>query len=134
MTRPDERRRSRRGSAYTWVAAIAAVVALAATAVGIYARMGTKVTIGTKDEIRYSGSATKEQALALGAALKADGYLTDQHVTVVLKKANGGATISFVVQEGAWNQFFAVAGLEEVGRDAAPAVGGYPVKVQLMDN
>ncbi len=37
-----------------------------------------KVVIGSKDEIFYSGSAKKEEALALGNALKQSGYVTDR--------------------------------------------------------
>jgi hypothetical protein len=36
------------------------------------------VVIGSKDEVYYSGSATKEEAQALGGALKANGYFNDE--------------------------------------------------------
>ena len=36
------------------------------------------VTIGTKDEVLYTGTATKDQATALGNALKSAGYLQDR--------------------------------------------------------
>ena len=73
------------------------------TAVHFY-QNGRKVIIGTQDEVFYSGSATKDQATALGNALKGDGYFQDKGVTVLLDKESSGTTISFVVKDGFWNQ------------------------------
>jgi len=91
------------------------------------------VTIGTKDEVIYSGTATQDQATALGNALKTDGYFQDRGVTVLLDMGAGGTTISFVVQDGYWNQAGALSSFEEVVREVASSVGGLPVKLQLMD-
>ena len=61
------------------LACLAVVVGIAAA---VYfaqiARLGTKVTIGTKDEIYYSHDATREQTLALGEALKTERYFSDK--------------------------------------------------------
>ena len=62
------------------------------------------MTIGTKDQVIYSGTATEAQATALGNALKTDGYFTDRGVTVLLNMGANGTTISFVVGDGDWNQ------------------------------
>jgi hypothetical protein len=91
------------------------------------------VTIGTKDQVIYSGTATQAQATALGNALKTDGYFQDRGVTVLLNMGANGTTISFVVSDGVWNQAGTMGQFEEVGREVADSVGGLPVTVQLMD-
>jgi hypothetical protein len=91
------------------------------------------VTIGTKDQVIYSGTATEAQATALGNALKTDGYFQDRGVTVLLNIGTGGTTISFVVVDGDWNQPGTMGQFEEVAREVASSVGGLPVTVQLMD-
>jgi len=92
------------------------------------------VTIGTKDDIQYSGLATEKEARALGQALKAEGYLTDRGVTVLLSRGADGVVVSFVVQQGVWDDAKSVAGFKQVSGAAAPAVGGLPVKVRLVDS
>jgi hypothetical protein len=94
----------------------------------------TAVTIGTKDQVIYSGTATKNDATALGNELKSAGYLQDRGVTVVLNKGTNGTTISFVVEDGIWNQAGMLSSFEEVARNAAPSVGGLPVQMQLMNS
>jgi hypothetical protein len=55
-------------------------------------------------------------------------------VTVLLHKGIGGTAISFGVQDGVWNQAGMLSGFEELAREVAPAVGGFPVQVQLVDS
>ncbi len=92
------------------------------------------MTIGTKDQVIYSGTATKADATALGNALKNDGYFQDHGVTVQLDKGPGGVTISFVVQDGVWNQTGTLSNFEEVVREVAPSVGGLPIQLHLDDS
>lgn len=89
------------------------------------------VTIGTKDQVIYSGTATKDQATALGNALKTDGYFQDRGVTVKLDMGSSGTTISFVVQDGVWNQVGTLESFEEIVREVASSVGGFPIKLDL---
>jgi hypothetical protein len=91
------------------------------------------VTIGTKDKVFYEGSATKEDALAVGNALKAGGFLTDRGVGLIVAKEKDGPVISLPMQDGLWNEPDKVSAFEEVGREMAPLLGGYPIKVRLMD-
>ena len=92
------------------------------------------VTIGTKDQVVYSGTATEAQATALGNALKTDGYFQDRGVTVLLNMGGAnGTTIGFVVSDGVWNQQGTMGQFEEVGREVADSVGGLPVTVQLLN-
>jgi len=103
--------------------------------VGCSCSIGTqKVTVGTKDEVRYSGTATEDEAKALGESLKAQSYLQDQGVTVVLAKGSDGTSIGFVVQDGAWDNDDNVVVFEQMTRMAGPKVGGLPAKLQLMNS
>jgi hypothetical protein len=92
-----------------------------------------KVIVGSQDEVVYFHSATREDATALGQALKNIGYFTDKGSGVVLDKTRGGTTVSFVLGDGAWSQPDAVSDYGEVARLIAPAVGGFPFKVRLVD-
>ena len=100
---------------------------------GYMANNGPKVVVGTKDEVYYSGSATQADALALGNALKADGYFTDKGVTVLLEKGANGPVVSFVVKEGIWNQPDMVSSFDEIGREIAPSIGGFPIQLHLVN-
>src|SRR6202035_5702847 len=84
---------------------LAAIFAVAFAFVSLSARAadGSKLLIGVNDEIYYFGSATREDAQALGSALKQSGFLTDRGVSAFLAKDNGSTIISFVAKEGAWN-------------------------------
>jgi hypothetical protein len=121
-----------------WVAFGVALVFLAIVFGGIFLaykiKEGPKVMIGAKDEIYYTGTATKAEAEALGAALKDADYFRDRGVTVALDKGASGTSISFVVKEGIWNQPKMVSAFETIGRGVAPSVGGFPLQVRLMNN
>jgi hypothetical protein len=92
------------------------------------------VLIGTKDQVIYSGLATKASALALGSALESNKYFQDRGVSVLLDKGFGTTTISFGVQDGVWNQPGMLSSFEEIAREVAPAVGGLPVQVRLVNS
>ncbi len=91
------------------------------------------VVIGTKDEVYYSGSATRQDAETLGNALKADSYFSDRGADVLLAKGNDGTTLSFVVQDKFLTQPNLLDSFEEVTRQIAPVVGGYPVQVRIVN-
>ena len=93
-------------------------------------RNGVKVG---KDEVYYADGATKEEAQAVGNALKAAGFFTDRGVSLTVAKDKDGPVISFPVEDGLWNQPGKVSSFEEVGREMAPLLGGYPIKVRLLD-
>jgi hypothetical protein len=109
---------------------------LATIATGVY-RIQThnnrKVMVGTKDEVNYTGYATAEDAGRLGQALAASGFFSNQGVSVLLSKGPGGASVSFVVKESAWNHPETVASYEVIGRRIAPSIGGFPIAVRLLD-
>jgi hypothetical protein len=88
---------------------------------------------GIKDQVIYSGLATKAEATALGNVLKSDEYFSDRGSSVLLNKGIGSTTISFAVQNGIWNQEGMLSSFEELAREVAPTVGGLPIQVHLID-
>ena len=92
---------------------------------------GPKVVIGSKDTTYYNGSASREEALALGEALRTDGFFADRGVDVVLAKDRNGTSVSFVVKDGSWERPEIVSDFETIGREIAPSVGGLPLKIRL---
>jgi hypothetical protein len=92
-----------------------------------------KVTAGVRDEVYYYGSATAQEAEALGRALKSNGYLVDSGASVVLSK-DGVTSISFVVGDGAWDRPGTVSAFEGLVRKVAPSVGGSPIDLRLLNS
>ena len=92
-----------------------------------------KVKVGAKDEIYYSGTATKEEATTLGQTLKGIGFLADRGASIFISKGKDGTVVSFVVKEGTWNDPQSISSFEEIGRQIAPSVGGFPIKVRLIN-
>ena len=98
----------------------------------------SRIIIGSKDAVYYSGSATKAEAQALGGSLKEHGYFSDQGASgrgadVYLVQGKDGTVISFIVKAGSWNQPGVIENFEEIGREVAPAVGGFPLRVRLTN-
>jgi hypothetical protein len=91
------------------------------------------VVIGTKDEVYYSGSATRQDAETLGNALKTDAYFSDRGADVLLDKGKDGTSLSFVVQDNFLSQPGILNSFEEVARQVAPTVGGFPVQLRLVN-
>jgi hypothetical protein len=93
------------------------------------------VMVGTNDVVYYYDGATKEEAVALGQALKAIGFFADRGAGAVLTKKNAaGLVVSFILKDGAWDLPDAVFQYGEVGRGIAPSVGGFPLKVKLVNS
>ena len=92
-----------------------------------------KLIVGTKDEIYYSGQAKEADARALGKALQTTGFMADRGVSVFLNREQTEFTLSFVIKEGLWDDAATVAGFEQLTRDVAPALGGLPLKMRLLD-
>ena len=115
------------GIGLAFLAALCAIIVAGALVLGGEHR----AVIGTKDEIYFTGTATKSDAQSLGEALKKVGYFQDRGVTVILSKDQDGTAISFIVKDGIWDDASMVAVFQEVGRQLAPAVGGFPIKVRL---
>jgi hypothetical protein len=93
-----------------------------------------KVIIGASDLVYYSHAATEQDARVMGQALKTIGFFTDKGASVFLSKGRNGTEVSFVVQEGAWDLPDKVSTYEEIGRRIAVPLGGFPIKVRLIDS
>lgn len=91
-----------------------------------------KVVVGTS-EVYYKGSATKEEAASLGNTLTTKGYFGDTANSTFLEKGKGGTIVSFVLREGAWDEQGVVQAFQEIGSQLAPSVGGFPIKVRLIN-
>lgn len=115
------------------IASAAAIVAVIAGIV-LVQDSASKVSMGAKNDIYFSGSASRKDARALGNALQSAGFFRGHGASVVLSKDHSGTAIAFVVQEGAWDQPAIVAGFEEIAREVAPSVGGFPLKLRLADS
>jgi hypothetical protein len=118
------------GVGLAFLAVFAGIIIVGALGLGGQHRL----VVGTKDEVYFMGTATKEDAQALGEALKKAGFFQDHGVTVILSKDQDGTAVSFVVKDGIWDDASMVAGFQELGRGLAPAVGGFPIKVRLINN
>jgi len=94
----------------------------------------SKVTIGSNDEVYYSGSATEAEAKSLGERLKGIGFFGNHGASVRLSKDKDGTAVWFVVKDGIADQPQMVSAFANVGRQVAPAVGGFPIKVRLTDS
>jgi hypothetical protein len=123
---------SRSTALFVGIATLAALLVVIGTVVYLY-QYQKVVVIGAKDQVIYSGLATKANAMALGDALKSDGYLQERGASVLLNKGIGSTTISFGLKDGVWNQAGMLSSFEELARQVAPTVGGLPVQVQLVD-
>lgn len=112
--------------------------ALLATIVGgpiaLHFTREPKVAIGKHDEVYYYRRATKEDALALGQALKSTGFFNDRGTSVLLWMGGGPTIVSFVVSDGAWDHPHAISNYTEIGRRIAMSVGGFPIQVHLIDS
>jgi len=91
-----------------------------------------KLDFGAHVSIYYFGSATKENAEALGHALREAGYLVDAGVSVALSK-NGNTSVGFVVRDGVWQQPDTVARFQNLVHLMAPRIGGLRVELLLMN-
>jgi len=124
------------GIGMAWLAALVVVIFAVAFGIAMFTgtKPGTKVVFGRNDNITYSGAATKQDADALGQALKAANYFTDRGASVLLSKdKTAGTILSFAVREGFWDDPKNVAGFEALVRDVAPSVGGLPVTLRLVN-
>jgi len=92
------------------------------------------IKVGTKDTLIYSGTATKEEATALGLALQNNRFFQDRGAEVLLSKtAANGTVISFSVTGDRWDDPTYLNAIESFGRQIADSVGGTPLRIDLRD-
>ena len=121
-----------------WAAAGIGLATLAVLFLGIVGvlfaqALASSVTVG-KYDIQFSGVATRQEAHKLGQALQSAGYPQDHRSTILFSKTKEGTTsVGFVVADGIWSHPEMVTAFENFARQVAPAVGGFPIQVQLLD-
>jgi hypothetical protein len=93
----------------------------------------TTLAVGAKDDVYYSQDFTEKGAKALAEILKSDGFFEDRGSDVFLSKDKEGPILSFVVKEGIWDNAETVSAFEQLARDAAPCIGGPPLKLRLQN-
>lgn len=93
------------------------------------------VDMGHGQEVYYSRGATREDAMRLGEALKDAGFFDDTApATVLIAGEPGGREVSFVVAEGGWDDETIVESCRKLAEYVAPAIGGTPLTVRMLDD
>jgi hypothetical protein len=92
------------------------------------------VDMGQGQEVFYSRGATRNDAQRFGEALRDAGYFdgTAPSGVLIAGKA-GGREISFIVGEGVWDDESWMNYVREVAEYVAPAIGGRPLTVRILD-
>ena len=111
----------------------ALIAALVGGQIALRSSHDPKVAVGKNDEVYYYRRASKEDAMALGQALRGTGFFNDRGTSVLLWRGGGPSIISFVVSNGAWQRPDAITNYTEIGRRVANSVGGLPLEVHLVD-
>jgi len=94
---------------------------------------GPSVKVGSDNSIAYSGSATSQDADALGKALIQAGFFQGKGGEAVLTKSSRGTDVYIIVRDGVWNDPEAAPVLDHIGRTAIDAVGGTPATLHLLN-
>jgi hypothetical protein len=92
------------------------------------------VDMGQEQYVYYSRGATSDDALRFGEALKEYGYFDGtMPAHVLIAGRPGSREVSFPAGEGAWDDEFNVQSIRDLVTYIAPAIGGRPVTVRLLD-
>jgi rhomboid protease GluP len=92
-----------------------------------------QATIGVRDRVWYSGTATAQDAAALGKALQSSGLFQDNGARVMLAKGPRGTELSFMIGPQGWANPKLAAESAALAQRLAGSVGGLPVTVHLLD-
>jgi hypothetical protein len=92
-----------------------------------------QATIGSHDNVWYSGTATEKDAQALGAALRSAGFFRDNGARVILVKGPAGTALSFTIGPQGWADPKLPLEFAALTQRVAGSVGGLPVTVHLLD-
>jgi hypothetical protein len=79
-------------------------------------------------------AATEQDAKTLGEELKAVAYFRDHGVAVELIKGKHRVAPGFFVHDNVWDSPKSVSAFTELCRQIAPAVGGLPLELRLLDS
>jgi len=90
-------------------------------------RLGRAITLTTR---RLQSKPTLKR---LVQALERIGFFNGRGKTVKLSKGKSGKIISFVLNDGAWDQPMALLTFEGIACRVAASTGGFPLQVRLCD-
>jgi len=93
-----------------------------------------EVLVGSLDAVAYSAHATAQQARALGTVLQTSGIFKDRGATVNLSNNGARPEVSFYLKDTAWDNPRIVDGFKIIGHRIAPAIGGPPLTIHLVDD
>lgn len=85
------------------------------------------------DELFYTGDATVEDAKRLAGVLKEAGYFGGDGVSVVLSESEGRQTVTFVVQDGAWNDNQLIDAFQQMGHIILDHDFDEPLTIELSN-
>ena len=95
--------------------------------------MGTKYAVTEKESVNYSGSATAQDAQALGEALKKIGFFDNTKAAdVLLHTDQTGTAVSFVVDRG-WDNEEILTAFKQIGTMLVPGLKVTHLKIMLID-
>jgi hypothetical protein len=92
-----------------------------------------EVSFVGSDGVYYEGSATKDEAQALGRRFESMGFFQGKGANVFLIRHDDGMTLAFVVVGEKWKDPKRVSAFESIVRDVAPIVGGLPIEMHLVN-
>jgi hypothetical protein len=122
-----------------WLRVMSGIVAVVCIVValliwfGHQSMMGTKYAVTEKESVNYSGSATAQDAQALGEALKKIGFFDNTKATdVLLHTDQTGTAISFVLDHG-WDNEEILTSFKQIGEMLVPGIRVTHLKIMLID-
>lgn len=130
---PFESRWKALGISLIFLAASCAIIFGVAAGAAYISMDRSKIRVGSHCEVYYSGSASKQDAESLGKALQQLGFASSKGASIRLSKENGATAVAFAVKEGFWDEAGIPESFEEIGRQIAPSVGGFPITVRLTN-
>jgi hypothetical protein len=123
-----------------WLRILSGIVAIVCIAVtlliwfGQKSMMGTKYAVSDKESVNYSGSATAQDAQALGEALKKIGFFDNTKATdVLLHTDQTGTAVSFVVDRG-WDNEEILTSFKQIGEMLLQGLKVTHLKIMLIDD
>jgi hypothetical protein len=122
-----------------WLRILSGIVAIVCIVVALLiwfgqkSMMGTKYAVSEKESVNYSGSATAQDAQALGEALKKIGFFDDTKAAdVLLHTDQTGTAISFVVDHG-WDNEEILTSFKQIGEMLVQGLKVTHLKIRLID-
>lgn len=113
---------------------ILAVLAAGLLVAGCGPSLGKAYKVSDKENVRYAGTATEDEAKRIADTLREAGYFDNsQTKDVILRKEEGKvATLDFVVGEG-WDKAEIIQAFKLMGSEISNRISTKPLTVRLVD-